>query len=79
MRTTLVIADEILRLLRRRAREDERTLSEVVEEALRQFLPPRAGKEPSFKLKCRTFRGKLLPEVDLADRDSLYERMEGRS
>ena len=79
MRTTLVIPDEIFRLAKKKAQEEGRTLSGIVADALRRALLPRLRPKGAFVLKCRTFKGKVLPGVDLADRDSLYDRMEGRS
>jgi hypothetical protein len=78
MRTTLEIQDALLRLAKRRAADEDRTLTAVIEDALRQYLtpPPKAAKK--FRLELLTKKGRLLPGVDLADRDSLYERMDGR-
>lgn len=55
-----------------------KTLTAVIQDALREHLqrPRRRGK--GFRLKLLAKRGRLLPGVDLSDRDSLYERMEGR-
>ena len=78
MRTTLEIQDALLRLAKRRAADEDRTLTAVIEDALRQYLthPPRPAQK--FRLELLTKRGRLLPGIDLADRDSLYERMDGR-
>jgi hypothetical protein len=35
--------------------------------------------EGAFKFRWVTVKGEALPDVDLDDRDALYERMEGRS
>jgi hypothetical protein len=61
-----------------RTTDDCTTLTAVIEQALRQYLalPRRAVK--SFRLRLLTKRGRLLPGVNIADRDALYERMEGR-
>lgn len=80
MRTTLDIDDSLLRKAKERARKTQRTLTGVIEESLRQTLtgmPP--GTAPAYKLTLKIVRGKLLPGIDVSDRDSLYERMEGRS
>jgi hypothetical protein len=81
MRTTLDIDDILLKKAKAHARETHRTLTGVIEEALRQALTgARApGAAPAHQLTLKTVRGALLPGVDISDRDSLYERMEGRS
>lgn len=81
MRTTLDIDDALLRKAKACARRTHRTLTGVIEEALRQALAgtPPPGERPINNLNLKTVKGALLPGVDLSDRDSLYERMEGRS
>ena len=78
MRTTLDLEDQLLRLARRKAAEEGRTLTAVIEEALRVLLhrPPRSGRP--FRLRWVTRRGTRPPAVDVADRDALYERLDGR-
>ena len=70
--------EEIFRLLKEQAVKQGKTMSEILEEALRQVLLPRKKQAPAFKLRWRTVPGGLVPGVDIADRDSLYERMESR-
>ena len=79
MRTTLDIDDTALRQAKKLAAEEGKTLTRIVEEALRDRLAPprRSGKR--FKLRLLTKRGRLIPGTHLADRDALYERMEGRA
>ena len=81
MRTTLDIDDILLGKAKARARQTHGTLTGVIEEALRQSLTgtPPASESPAHQLNLKTVRGALLPGVDINDRDSLYERMEGRS
>lgn len=79
MRTTLDLDDHLLTAARRRAAERGTTLTAVVEEALAAALAPRPSSEPPFRLKLpKPHKGKTLPGVDIADRDSLYDIMEGR-
>jgi hypothetical protein len=76
MRTTLNIDSEIMSLVKRRAAESGRTITEIVEEALRKEVsgqPPRATR---FILRWSGVSGKAQPGIDLADRDSLYGVME---
>ena len=75
MKTTLNIDDTVMRQLRREAVRQGRTMSELVETALRMlFRSPRATTSlpplPVFH------GGGAL--VDVADRDALYHAMEGR-
>jgi hypothetical protein len=75
MKTTLVIDDSVMIRLREEAARQGRTLSEMVEAALRLLLdsrpvPPPLPPLPSFKSGGA--------QVDVADRDALYEAMEGR-
>lgn len=77
MKTTLVIDDSVMDSLRREAARSRRTISELVEAALRQFLAAsqqQAGKPVPPLPKFRS--GGAL--VDVSDRDALYHAMEGR-
>ncbi len=72
MRTTLVIDADLFRELKRRAAEENRTLSEVTQEVLRRGLAtlkpvrrPKPTRLPTFPM------GK--PLVDLADRNQLFD------
>ncbi|HEX9885278.1 MAG TPA: type II toxin-antitoxin system VapB family antitoxin [Longimicrobiales bacterium] len=78
MRTTLNLDDELMRTLKRRAAESSRTMTELVEEALREMLARTPGQEPEREFRWVTFRGRVRPGVDIADRDSLLDLMEGR-
>jgi hypothetical protein len=75
MKTTLNIDDSVMALLRQEAAKRDCTMSELMESALRLLLkPPKRRPElpplPSFK------SGGSL--VDIADREALYQAMEGR-
>jgi hypothetical protein len=77
MRTTLDIDDRLLEAARRRAAEKGSTLTAFVEHALAAALVRRAPKT-AYRLQWKTHRGRTLPGVDVADRDRLFEVMEGR-
>ena len=79
MRTTLNLDDEVTRAVKRRAAETGRTMTEVIESALRDALMRPGRPAKPFKLRLPTVAGGLRPGVDLSDRDALYELMEGRS
>jgi hypothetical protein len=75
MKTPLNIDDTVMRELKREAARQGRTMSELVETALRRLLSSQRkwGRIPALP----TFRsGGTL--VDVADRDALYHAMEGR-
>ncbi len=77
MRTTLNIDDHLYQAAKVKAAEEGKTLTRVVEEALRQHVASSGPSKP-FKLRWVTERGQLLPGVNIDDRDSLSEIMEGR-
>ena len=75
MKTTLNIADSVMNRLRRESAQTGRTMSELVETALRRLLQSRP--EPIDLQPLPTFdSGGAL--VDIADREALYQAMEGR-
>jgi hypothetical protein len=78
MRTTLDIDDSVLRQAKKLAAEENKTLTRIIEEALRVRLSPKARGGKKFKLRLLTKTGRMIPGTNLADRDLLYERMEGR-
>lgn len=75
MKTTLNLDDRLLREAKKRAAEEGRTLTSVVEEALRRSLAQEPPSEP-FRFRPVTVRGTRPPAVDLDDHDALLEFME---
>jgi hypothetical protein len=76
MKTTLNIDDTVMNRLRREAARQGKTMSELVEAALRLLFQSSRKSKPKLR-PLPTFRsGGYL--VDIADRDALYEVMEGR-
>ncbi len=75
MKTTLNIDDTVMSQLKREAVRQQRTMSELVETALRTFF--RSSRKRAKLAPLPTFRsgGHL---VDVADRQALYEAMDGR-
>ncbi|MBI4817083.1 MAG: type II toxin-antitoxin system VapB family antitoxin [Deltaproteobacteria bacterium] len=78
MRTTLDIDDELLDSARRRAAERGSTLTAFVEQALAAALAAPSRRSKRFVLRWKTHRGSLRAGVDIADRDGLFDVMEGR-
>ena len=58
MKTTIEISDDLLERAKRFAKRENKTLREVIEDALRQKL--QAARSPDFRLKRRPFKGKGL-------------------
>lgn len=77
MKTTLVIDDGVMRRLKQEAARQGRTISELVEGALRRMLELRKV-EPEPLPPLPVLRGGGSPLVDVADREALYQAMEGR-
>ncbi len=75
MKTTLIIDDSVMADLRREAARQNRTMSEIVETALRLLF--RAPKRKQKTRPIPTFSGGR-EFVDIADRNALYDVMERR-
>ncbi|HXV76688.1 MAG TPA: DUF6364 family protein [Candidatus Polarisedimenticolaceae bacterium] len=75
MKTTLNIDDSVMARLKQEAARSGRTMSELVETALRQLFRSRRSREELPPIPTFASGGAL---VDLADRDALYQAMEGR-
>lgn len=75
MRRTFNIDEKVLAELKREAARQGRTMSEMVETALRVLLRSRRKREKISALPTFHSGGAL---VDIADRDALYDAMEGR-
>ena len=75
MKTTLNIDDKVMAELKREAARQGRTMSEMVESALRLLLRSHRRREKVIALPTFRSGGAL---VDIADRDALYQAMEGR-
>jgi Arc/MetJ family transcription regulator len=74
-KTMLNIDDEVMRALKQEAARQGLTMSELVETALRRLLRPKRHEQNKLP-PIPTFRGGEYL-VDIADRDALYEAMEG--
>jgi hypothetical protein len=77
MRTTVRLDDDLLTAAKRVAVETGRTLTAVIEDALRQALSRRGlAKQSRAKLPVARGGGVLQPGVDLDDSAGLLELME---
>jgi hypothetical protein len=75
MKTTLNIDDTVMAELKREAARQGRTMSELVETALRLMFSSRRKQKTLPPLPTFDSGGEL---VDIADRDALYDAMEGQ-
>jgi len=77
MRTTLTLDDDVMKIARRRAREQDRPLKDVINEALRRGLAMGDAVRPAaYTFRLKTVEGRVMPGVDLADRDKLFDLMD---
>lgn len=77
METTIEIDEAVAERLKAEAARQGCTVSEVIQAALRTFLPAQDSAESMDIPSLPTFRGGR-ELVDIADRDALYRAMEGR-
>ena len=73
--TTLTLEDDLVQAVESKAQETGQTTDQVINRALREAL---------LETKARAFhwvvvKGESPPDVDVNDRNALFERMEGRS
>ena len=75
-RTTLDVDERVLRELKKRAADEGRTLQAVANDLLKRALHT-AARQP-FTLRIEGWTGDLQPGVDILDRDSLFDVLNGR-
>lgn len=73
MKTTLNVNDEILRRAKEQAMQEGITLTRLVEDSLRIRLMAQRQEKKQFKLKLLTVEGTRPPNVDIFDREALYD------
>lgn len=79
MRTTIRVSDDLLRKAKKKAAEQGRTLTSLVEEGLKTVLAePRSLRRTRVRLPISKASGGTLPGVDLNRSGDLEERMEDR-
>ena len=72
MKTTLNLNDEVLRRSKESAARQGITLTRFVEDALALKLSSSRNR-PQFRLALRTVQGTRPPNVDISDRNALYD------
>jgi Ribbon-helix-helix protein, copG family len=75
MKTTLNLDDSVMARLKQEAARRGCTMSELMESALRRLLTEKGAAAPLPALPSFKTGGAL---VEIADRDALYQAMEGR-
>lgn len=77
MRTTIHLPDDLLGQAKKVAAESNRTLTAVIEDALREALARRRRLSRSAPMKLTTFGGTgLHPGIDLDDTAALLDLMD---
>ena len=77
MRTTIRLPDTLLSKARRRAAEEGRTLTSLIEEALKTALAePKPARRARVRLPISRASGGTLPGVDLNRSGDLMDHME---
>ncbi len=75
-RTTLMIDEHLMRALKKKAAEEGRTLQAVTNDLLRRAMA--ATSRPPYELRLQGWKATELPGVDLLDRDTLFDLLDGR-
>jgi hypothetical protein len=79
MRTTIRLSDDLLNRAKKKAAEDRRTLTSLVEEGLKVVLAgPRLPRHTKVRLPVSSVSGGTMPGVDLTRSADLEDLMEGR-
>lgn len=79
MRTTVRLSDDLLRRARKKAAEQGRTLTSLLEEGLKTVLAEsKPARRTQVRLPVSTATGGTLPGVDLNRSSDLEDRMEDR-
>ena len=73
MKTTPELPDELLIEAKMRAAEQRRPLRSLVEEGLRLVLRKPETKRRRKQVRLITVKGGLPPDLDLSNRDAMYE------
>lgn len=77
-RTTLALDDDLFRKLKMEAHRHGESLRSFLNSLLRKALSPSKTSKP-YKLKWKPIKGGLIkPGINVADRDQLYDIMDGR-
>jgi hypothetical protein len=76
MRTTLQLNDDLMRQAKEFAAQSGRTLTAVIEDALRELFQRRQRQKEAPRVELPTFSSGLMPGVDLNNSAGLLEIMD---
>ena len=76
MRTTIRLDDHLLRAAKKHAASTHRTLTSVIEDALREVLARTSTERPPIELPISRRLGGAMPGVDLIKTSELLDPME---
>ena len=78
MRTTIRLNDDLFSEVKELAARSRRTITAIIEDALREVLRRRPGPQQKGKVRLTTVKGRgVSPRVDIDDTSSLLDVMEG--
>jgi len=78
MRTTIRLSDSLLKAAKKKAAEDGRTLTSIVEEGLKVVLAePKSGRRARVEVPVLSTSGRVLPGIDLTRSADLEDLMDG--
>lgn len=78
MRTTVRLSDDLFRKAKRKAAEEGRTLTSLLEEGLKSVLvEAKPAKRARVRLPVSTAKGGTFPGIDLNRSVDLEDRMQG--
>lgn len=78
MKTSLLIPDAVYGAVKRRALASGRTIGDIVEQGLREWLAREEPQPCAYTCKLPVVRGSRPPEVCVDDRDALHDFVENR-
>ena len=79
MRTTLTLDSDVARMVAEEVHRRRRPFKQVVNDALRRGLTPRAGRARSARYRVRPLAASLLPGIDRGKLNALTDEREDRA
>ncbi len=76
MRTTLTLEPDVARLIEEEAHRQRKSIKQVVNEALRKGLSPRAADRPHQRYRVRPHQTTLRPGIDIGSLNQLVDELE---
>lgn len=76
MRTTLTLDPDVTQLLKEEAHRQRKPFKEVVNQAIRQGLAPKAGRPMPGRYRVRPHKATLQPGIDVQALNRLADELE---